>query len=157
MLSPLLVFLLPNKQSLFGDAKFAKMREINKAGLFGEKGLIAGKYAGKYLIFNGQQHVIMSAPTRSGKGVGVVIPNLLNWPDSVVVLDIKQENWNLTSGYRSQYGQECYLFNPAATDYRTHRYNPLSYINSDPNFRIDDEFAVPAAYRLEHPRTPQPE
>ena len=138
VLSPLLVFLLPNKQSLFGDARFAKQREINKAGLFGEKGLIVGKYAGKYLTFDGQQHVIMSAPTRSGKGVGVVIPNLLNWPDSVVVLDIKQENWNLTSGYRSQYGQECYLFNPAATDYRTHRYNPLSYIHSDPNFRIDD-------------------
>jgi len=138
VLSPLLVFLLPNKKSLFGDARFAKKREINKAGLFGEKGLIVGKYAGKYLTFDGQQHVIMSAPTRSGKGVGVVIPNLLNWPDSVVVLDIKQENWNLTSGYRTKYGQDCYLFNPAATDYRTHRYNPLSYINSDPNFRIDD-------------------
>ena len=138
MLSPLLVLLIPNKPSLFGDARFAKKREINQAGLFGEMGLIVGKYAGKYLTFDGQQHVIMSAPTRSGKGVGVVIPNLLNWPDSVVVLDIKQENWNLTSGYRHKYGQECYLFNPAATDYRTHRYNPLSYINSDPNFRIDD-------------------
>ena len=55
-----------------------------------------------------------------------------------MVLDIKQENWNLTSGYRQKYGQECYLFNPAATDYRTHRYNPLSYINTDQNFRIDD-------------------
>jgi len=138
VLSPLLVFLIPSKKSLFGDARFAKTREIRKSGLFGEKGLIVGKYAGKYLTFDGQQHVIMSAPTRSGKGVGVVIPNLLNWPDSVVVLDIKQENWNLTSGYRQKYGQECFLFNPAATDYRTHRYNPLSYINTDQNFRIDD-------------------
>ena len=138
VLSPLLVFLIPNKKSLFGDARFAKRKEIDQAGLFGEKGLIVGHYAGKYLSFDGQQHVILSAPTRSGKGVGVVIPNLLNWPDSVVVLDIKQENWNLTSGYRQKYGQECYLFNPAATDYRTHRYNPLSYINADPYFRIDD-------------------
>ena len=136
--SPLLVLLIPSKRSLFGDARFAKPSEIRKSGLLGEKGLIVGKYAGRYLMFAGQQHVIMSAPTRSGKGVGVVIPNLLNWPDSVVVLDIKQENWNITSGYRRKYGQACYLFNPAATDYRTHRYNPLHYINSDPNFRIDD-------------------
>ena len=138
VMSPLLVFLIPSKRSLFGDARFAKNSEIRKSGLLGEKGLIVGKYAGRYLMLAGQQHVIMSAPTRSGKGVGVVIPNLLNWPDSVVVLDIKQENWNITSGYRRKYGQACYLFNPAATDYRTHRYNPLHYINSDPNFRIDD-------------------
>jgi len=138
VLSPLAVLLMPAKQSLFGDARFAKHREIRKAGLLGERGLVVGRYAGKYLTFGGQQHVILSAPTRSGKGVGVVIPNLLSWPDSVVVLDIKQENWNITSGYRRKYGQECYLFNPAATDCRTHRYNPLSYINPDPNFRIDD-------------------
>ncbi len=89
-------------------------------------------------MFDGQQHAIISAPTRSGKGVGIVIPNLLSWPDSVVVLDIKQENWDITSGFRSIHGQECYLFNPAASDYKTHRYNPLAYISQDPNFRIDD-------------------
>ena len=126
------------KRSLYGDARFATTREIRKAGLFGEKGIIVGQLGGKYLMFDGQQHAIISAPTRSGKGVGIVIPNLLNWPDSVVVLDIKQENWGITSAFRKKYGQECYLFNPSAADYRTHRYNPLQYISEDPNFRIDD-------------------
>lgn len=138
LFSPLGFFLSPNKRSLFGDARFARRSEIKKAGLLGEDGIIVGKLGGRYLTFGGQQHAIISAPTRSGKGVGIVIPNLLNWPESVVVLDIKQENWGITSAFRAKHGQECYLFNPAAADYRTHRYNPLAYISDDPNFRIDD-------------------
>lgn len=138
VLSPLFLFFAPAKRSLFGDARFASKREVTKAGLLGENGIIVGRKHGKYLMFAGQQHSIISAPTRSGKGVGIVIPNLLNWPESVVVLDIKQENWDITSGYRAKHGQACYLFNPAAVDYRSHRYNPLSYISSDINFRIDD-------------------
>lgn len=138
LLSPLLVFFASAKQSLFGDARFAKRREIKKAGLLGETGIIVGQYGKRFLMFSGLQHVILSAPTRSGKGVGIVIPNALNWPDSLVVSDIKQENWDITSGYRAKHGQACYLFNPAAADYRTHRYNPLAYISDDPNFRIDD-------------------
>ena len=138
IISPLLFFLAPAKKSLFGDARFAKYAEIKKAGLFGEKGIIVGQLGRKYLMFDGSQHAIISAPTRSGKGVGVVIPNLLSWPESLVVLDIKQENWDITSKYRAKHGQECFLFNPAAVDYRSHRYNPLAYISDDPNFRIDD-------------------
>lgn len=138
VMSPGLVFFAPAKQSLFGDARFATRREIRKAGLLGEKGIIVGRLGKNYLMFDGPQHAIISAPTRSGKGVGIVIPNLLNWPDSVVVLDVKQENWDITSGFRKHHGQECYLFNPAASDYRTHRYNPLAYVSDDPNFRIDD-------------------
>ena len=138
LLAPFLVLLSPAKQSLFGDARFARKSEIRKAGLLGNDGLIVGKLGSEYLTFDGQQHAIISAPTRGGKGVGIVIPNLLHWPGSVVVLDIKQENWDITSGYRAKYGQECFLFNPMATDYRTHRYNALAYISNDPNFRIDD-------------------
>lgn len=135
---PLALIFAPAKRSLFGDARFAKRSEIKKAGLLGENGIIVGRLGNRYLTFDGQQHAIISAPTRSGKGVGIVIPNLLNWPDSVVVLDIKQENWGITSAFRRKHGQACYLFNPAAADYRTHRYNPLAYISEDPNFRIDD-------------------
>ena len=138
LLAPLGLFFAPEKKSLFGDAKMATRRDIKKAGLYGDAGLIVGRDRGRYLMFDGQQHALIAAPTRSGKGVGIVIPNLLNWPDSVVVLDIKQENWDITSGYRAKHGQACYLFNPAAADYRTHRYNPLAYISQDPNFRIDD-------------------
>lgn len=138
LLAPTAFFFAPAKKSLFGNARFATKKEIRKTGLLGTKGIILGLYMRTYLVFGGSQHVLMSAPTRSGKGVGVVIPNLLTWSDSVVVLDIKQENHAITSGFRHKHGQPCYLFNPAATDYRTHRYNPLSYISEDKNFRIND-------------------
>ena len=85
---PFGIIFAPAKRSLFGDARFAKRSEIKRAGLLGENGIIVGKLGNRYLTFDGQQHAIISAPTRSGKGVGIVIPNLLNWPDSVVVLDI---------------------------------------------------------------------
>ncbi|MCV5720023.1 type IV secretory system conjugative DNA transfer family protein, partial [Escherichia coli] len=84
------------------------------------------------------QHVLMAAPTRSGKGVSIVVPNLLLWRDSVVVLDIKQANWDITSGFRSRHGQDCFLLYLAPRDYRSHRWNPLFYISDDPNFRIND-------------------
>lgn len=136
--APCLFFFASAKRSLYGDARFATRREILKSGLLGDKGIIVGKVGKYYLKFDGQQHAMISAPTRSGKGIGIVIPNLLSWPDSAVVLDIKQENWNKTSGFRAKHKQECFLFNPVATDYRTHRYNPLAYISTDANFRIDD-------------------
>lgn len=139
LLAPAIFFFAPAKRSLFGDARFAKTREIRRVGLLQrDKGIIVGRLGRRFLTFGGSQHVIVAAPTRSGKGVGIVIPNLLNWPDSVVVLDVKQENHSITSGFRAKHKQACYLFNPAATDYRSHRYNPLSYISDDPNFRIDD-------------------
>jgi len=134
---PAILLLQKRPRSLHGDAKFATPRQIRKAGLMADTGIIVGKRGSRFLVFGGQQHVLMAAPTRSGKGVGVVIPNLLNWPDSVVVLDIKQENWDLTAGFRAAHGQPCFLFNPAANDRRTHRFNPLGYISDDPAFRIN--------------------
>jgi len=61
-----------------------------------------------------------------------------------VVLDIKQENFDLTSGWRKSQGQEIYLFNPFAENRRTHRWNPLSYVSTDPAFRISDIQAIAA-------------
>lgn len=138
MIAPVILFMRASRRSLFGEARFATMRDLRKSGLLNEKGIIVGKRGNKFLMFGGSQHAIISAPTRSGKGVGVVIPNLLSWPESIVVLDIKQENWDITSKYRQDHGQACFLFNPAASDYRTHCYNPLHYISENPNFRIDD-------------------
>jgi type IV secretion system protein VirD4 len=103
--------------------------------------LVVGRWRGQYLRFAGQQFVLLAAPARSGKGVGVVIPNLLSYPDSAVVLDIKQENYTLTAGFRRAHGHEVYLFNPFAEDGRTHRYNPLSSI-SDGVFRVGDILAI---------------
>lgn len=103
--------------------------------------LVVGVWHGRYLRFRGQQFVLLAAPARSGKGVGIVIPNLLSYPDSVVVLDIKRENYALTAGFRRAHGQEVYLFDPFAEDARTHRYNPLSAI-SDGLFRVGDILAI---------------
>ncbi|MDG4868616.1 type IV secretory system conjugative DNA transfer family protein (plasmid) [Guyparkeria sp. 1SP6A2] len=139
---PGLILLAPRKEKLHGDAKWAAEHEIRKAGLYSDEGIIVGQrktpFGKKFLIFGGSQHVLMAAPTRSGKGISVVIPNLLTWKESVVVLDIKQENWGITSGFRAAHGQDCYLLNLAPRDYRTHRWNPLYYISDDPSFRIND-------------------
>lgn len=132
--SVILFFLAKQKESLFGEARFATDSEIRKTGLFGDKknyvkrGIIIGKYKEKFLKFGGQQFVALGAPTRSGKGVGIVIPNLLHWEESAVVQDIKQECFDYTSKYRAEkLGNEVFLFNPFST--RTHRYNPFTYIN----------------------------
>ncbi|CAB3975087.1 type IV secretory pathway protein VirD4 [Burkholderia cenocepacia] len=103
--------------------------------------LVVGRWRGRYLRFAGQQFVLLAAPARSGKGVGIVIPNLLTYSDSVVVLDIKQENFRLTAGFRRAHGHAVYLFNPFAEDGRTHRYNPLSVV-ADGMFRVGDILAI---------------
>jgi virD4 protein len=131
ILSFSIVFLLPflpQKRSLYGKARFANAAEIAKLGLYGKDGIIIGKYKNRLLRFGGQQFVALGAPTRSGKGVGIVIPNLLDWKSSAVVQDIKQECFDFTSKYRhDRLGQEVFLFNPFSR--RTHRYNPLAYID----------------------------
>ncbi len=142
----LVILLRPSKKALHGDARFASNSDLAKHGLFkkSSRGVIVGKYRGKLVRLNGQQFVILAAPTRSGKGIGVVIPNLLDYQESAVVLDIKQENFNITSGWRASQGQEIYLFNPFAEDRRTHRWNPLSYISEDMAFRISDLMSIAA-------------
>ena len=123
-----LLVILRRGVSLHGAARFASEREIRKEGLRADTGIILGRKGGRYLVFGGSEHVLLEAPTRGGKGVGVVIPNLLNWRDSVVVLDVKRENWDITAGFRKDSGQDVYLFDPLDVDRRTARYNPLSYI-----------------------------
>ncbi|MFV1761521.1 type IV secretory system conjugative DNA transfer family protein [Phaeobacter sp. A90a-4k] len=90
------------------------------------------------LTYGGPEHMFLYAPTRSGKGVSVVVPNLLNWPGSVVVLDIKKENWTLTAGFRQSCGQDVYLFDPLEPEGKTHRWNPLSTVRRGGDFQIED-------------------
>ncbi|WP_440639425.1 conjugal transfer protein TraG [Bradyrhizobium sp. PUT101] len=106
----------------YGSARWATPKEIKQAGLFAAKGVFLGRIENKYLRHDGPEHVMCFAPTRSGKGVGLVLPTLLSWTSSAVVHDIKGENWELTSGWRSTFSH-CLLFNP--TDSRSARYNPL--------------------------------
>jgi type IV secretion system protein VirD4 len=141
-----LMLLRPRKRSLHGDARFASASDMAAQGMFksGGTGLIVGKFGGRIVRLPGQQFAILAAPTRSGKGVGIVVPNLLDYEQSVVVLDIKQENFDLTSGWRASQGQEVYLFNPFAEDRRTHRWNPLTYVSADPVFRVSDLMSIAA-------------
>lgn len=133
-----LVLILPRRRSLHGDARFASRREIARAGLLGEEGIILGRLGRRCLLLRGQQGVALAAPPRSGKGVGVVVPNALHWPGSLVCIDIKKENWTLTAGYRAHCGQAVYLFDPFAEDGRTARWNPFFYVSSVPLRRVND-------------------
>lgn len=142
----LLLSLKSRPKALHGDARFATGGDLSEKGMFkSEKnGIVVGKFGGKLLRLSGQQFVILAAPTRSGKGVGIVIPNLLDYQESLVVLDIKQENFDLTSGWRASVGHEVYLFNPFAEDRRSHRWNPLTYVSDDPAFRVSDLMSIAA-------------
>ena len=133
------------RRALHGDARFASAAEVDRAGLTGgdgQPGILIGRHRGKFLSLPGQLSVMLSAPTRSGKGVGVVIPNLLNWPDSVVVLDIKGENYDITAGYRAAHGQAVYAFSPFDEDARSHRWNPLTAVRTSPLHRVGDLLTI---------------
>ncbi len=106
----------------YGSARFATEREVRTAGMLGEDGAVLGRMGDRYLRHDGPEHVLCFAPTRSGKGVGLVVPTLLTWPGSAIVHDIKGENWTLTSGYRARFGRTL-RFDPTSAD--SDAYNPL--------------------------------
>ncbi|MHA7685469.1 conjugal transfer protein TraG [Cupriavidus sp. PET2-C1] len=106
----------------YGSARWATAIDIRKAGLTRPAGVFLGLHDDQYLRHEGPEHVLAFAPTRSGKGVGLVVPTLLSWPASAVIHDIKGENWSLTAGWRSRFSH-CLLFNP--TDPKSAAYNPL--------------------------------
>ena len=106
----------------FGSARWARPDEVRGAGLLGEDGVVLGRFDHAYLRHDGPEHVLCFAPTRSGKGVGLVVPSLLTWPGSAIVHDIKGENWTLTAGFRAQHGRVL-LFDP--TNAKSSAYNPL--------------------------------
>ncbi|MCR8959842.1 conjugal transfer protein TraG [Variovorax sp. S2] len=116
---------MARRVTTYGSARWAEREEIAKAGLMKPAGVFLGRTSGKdgaYLRHDGPEHVMAFAPTRSGKGVGLVVPTLLSWPGSAVIHDIKGENWQLTAGWRARFSH-CLLFNP--TDARSAAYNPL--------------------------------
>ncbi|KAA3448114.1 conjugal transfer protein TraG [Mesorhizobium sp. SARCC-RB16n] len=106
----------------YGSARWAVRKEIEAGGLLGVDGVVLGKLDLDYLRHDGPEHVLCFAPTRSGKGVGLVVPTLLTWPGSAIVHDIKGENWELTAGWRARFGRVL-LFDP--TNAASTAYNPL--------------------------------
>ena len=132
------------RRALHGDARFANRAEINSAGLSGggSPGILVGRFRGKLLSLPGQLSVMLSAPTRGGKGVSIVVPNLLNWSHSVVVFDTKGENYEITAGFRAAHGQAVYAFSPFDDEGHSHRWNPLSCVRSDPYHRVSDLLSI---------------
>src|SRR5271165_3495800 len=106
----------------YGSARWAETREVREAGLLGQDGALLGRWRDQYLRHDGPEHVLCFAPTRSGKGVGLVVPTLLTWSGSAIVHDIKGENWTLTAGWRTKFGRVL-LFDP--TNAASAAYNPL--------------------------------
>jgi len=111
-----------SSSTTYGSARWADSADVGEAGLFARMGIVLGVRDGRYLRHDGPEHVLAVAPTRSGKGVGLVVPTLMTWPGSAVVHDIKGENWQLTAGWRSQFSH-CLLLDP--TNPLSARFNPL--------------------------------
>ena len=113
---------LSTRITTYGSARWLEIKDVRKAGLTAPSGVFLGSKDGEYLRHAGPEHILGVAPTRTGKGVGWVVPTLLSWLGSVVVHDIKGENWRITAGWRARFSH-CLLFNP--TDPRSAAYNPL--------------------------------
>ncbi|MFC3873675.1 type IV secretory system conjugative DNA transfer family protein [Neisseria musculi] len=158
------------KRELHGSARFAGRGEIKKAGLlekqpllFWQKpkpdkypDLIMGKFKGEYLRWPSDSPVYLAARPRSGKGVGFVIPNCLHYNGSMVVNDVKKENFFITAGFRAAHGHKVYFFNPSGTmPYHdrdpsapliSHRWNPLTYVRRNPIYTYKDALAAAAVF-----------
>jgi len=114
----------------YGSARWATSGEVEHAGLHRDAGVFLGRLGHHYVRHDGPEHVMAFAPTRSGKGVGLVIPTLLSWTGSAVIHDIKGENWRLTAGWRARFSHVL-LFNP--TDPASAKYNPLLEVRKGAN------------------------
>ena len=114
----------------FGIEGWGTRRDMKRAGLLKCRGTVVGIHRGKLLTYDGPEHQIVSGASRSGKGVGHVVPTLLCWPDSAIAYDVKGELWQATAGYRSRY-QHCVLFNPTRLD--SARFNPLLEVRKGPH------------------------
>src|SRR5215471_5501538 len=123
-----------NTEDIHGSARWATVEDVRATGLLDNP---QGVYVGgwyedslrrlDYLRHDGPEHILAFAPTRSGKGVGLVIPSLLAWSESCVVYDIKSENWAKTAGYRSKSGHLCFKFSPVEEGNGS-RFNPLAEV-----------------------------
>ena len=100
--------------------------------------IIGSDKKGKDISLDGYQHIMLMAPTGAGKGVSFVLPNLLSYQESVIVHDIKGENFEITSGWRNSQGQKIFKFDPLNSYGKTHCYNPLDYLSHDHNLRLNE-------------------
>ena len=141
---------LKGNKDLHGSARWARKEEIESMSLLAGQGVYVGGWVEKkgskelhhYLRHNGPEHILVFAPTRSGKGVGLILPTLLAWPGSSIVLDIKGENWALTSGWRKSQGHTVLRFDPSDASGNSAAFNPLEELP------IDTLQAIPAVQNM---------
>jgi len=122
-----------------GRDRWASRRDMKAAGLLGGKGTVLGIAHRRFLTYDGPEHQLVSGASRSGKGVGHVIPTLLNWNSSVLVYDVKNELWDVTAGFRSRFSHVVF-FNPTRPD--SVRFNPLMEIRKGSNEVRDTQNVV---------------
>ncbi|WP_064697763.1 type IV secretory system conjugative DNA transfer family protein [Rhizobium aegyptiacum] len=125
-----------------GGSRFATLKDLESAGLLGGipgKSVLLGTFGkGSSAVdvrYSGDSHFFVNGPSRSGKGRGFVMPNLLEYQGSVIVLDVKLENYTLTGPARIGMGQQCFVFAPGSA--RSHRWNPLDFVRGWPERSTD--------------------
>lgn len=139
LILPLIVIMIVNRhvEELHGSARWANSNEVfNSYKLTKKKddgkGILIGRLGSHFLYYMGSAFLFLAAASRTGKGIGVIIPNLLRWFGSCVVTDFKKENFSITSKFRQVVlRQEVFLFNPFDESGETHRYNPLGYVRNE--------------------------
>ena len=129
-------FGLRRPSSPLGDAAFQDIASIRSGGWFRTEGHVLGRFGRRILRRNDDRHHLVIGPTRSGKGVGYVIPNALMFPGSMIVTDLKGEIFEATAGYRKSKGHQVFLFSPGSQ--KTHRWNPLDFVRADRGSRTID-------------------
>lgn len=151
---------------VYGAASFATADECAAAGLFDPHGLYLGVVNDggqtQPLFYNGKAHLLTCAPARQGKGINVVIPNLLHYPGSVVVTDPKGELAAVTSAHRRErMGHEVAVFNPWALHDLPHArinpFEPLITMAGDPALQrgLIDEVSANSLQFLPEPENPK--
>lgn len=132
---------ISDDNKVLGNAHFSTALETWRAGFLKQEegAILIGKKYGAPLWSNGFEHVLVFAPTGSGKTRSIGIPNLFQYPYSVVCNDVKLTLYKTTAHYRQTVlKQKCYCWAPTKADGKTHRYNPLSLISEDKRLRITD-------------------
>ena len=140
--------------SAFGAASWAEKRELGRAGLFDADGVVLGRVSGRMLCYRTDRHLLTLAPNRSGKGVSSIIPNLLTWPGSLVVIDPKGENAVVTARRRREMGQNVHVLDPLGiTGLPRSRFNPLLWLDPGSATFVEDTALIADSLHMTHGTT----
>lgn len=123
------------RQMPFGAARFGTIMEAAKLGLTAKQGIILGTLNGVTIRSDEPAHILVVGPSRSGKGIGFVLPNGYLWQGSAVFFDPKRENFHALASHRERQGNKVFMFSPGSAD--THRYNPLDFVRRDERMATD--------------------